>query len=127
MTSNRRILIVDDEPNIVLSLEFLLGKAGYEVVVARDGESALAAAASSQPALVVLDLMLPDIDGYEVCRRLRQDPATAAVRIVVLTARGRDAERVRGLEEGADAYVTKPFSTRELIATVNELLGRSAP
>jgi DNA-binding response OmpR family regulator len=127
MSRMQRVLIVDDEPSIVLSLQFLLSREGYEVDIARDGESALALAALRPPDLVVLDLMLPGIDGYEVCRRLRESPATAATRIVVVTARGREAERVRGLEEGADAYVTKPFSTRELIATVGRFLGRHRP
>jgi len=127
MSRIQRVLIVDDEPSIVLSLQFLLSREGYEVAVARDGESALAQAALEPPDLVVLDLMLPGMDGYEVCRRLRESPATASTRIVVVTARGREAERVRGLEEGADAYVTKPFSTRELIATVGRFLGRRQP
>ncbi len=125
MTPRPRVLIVDDEPNIVLSLQFLLSREGYEIDVARDGESALELAARNPPDLVVLDLMLPALDGYEVCRRLRASPATAAAKIVVVTARAREAERVRGLEEGADAYVTKPFSTRELIATVGQFLGRT--
>ena len=125
MTRRPRVLIVDDEPNIVLSLHFLLTREGYEVDIARDGESALELAARHPPDLVVLDLMLPGLDGYEVCRRLRAAPATAAAKIVVVTARAREAERVRGLEEGADAYVTKPFSTRELIATVASFLGRT--
>lgn len=125
MSRRPRVLIVDDEPNIVLSLQFLLSREGYDIDVARDGESALAIAALTPPDLVVLDLMLPGLDGYEVCRRLRAADATAAVKIVVVTARAREAERVRGLEEGADAYVTKPFSTRELIATVGRFLGRT--
>ena len=125
MSRRPRVLIVDDEPNIVLSLQFLLSREGYDIDVARDGESALAIAAQTPPDLVVLDLMLPGLDGYEVCRRLRAADATAAVKIVVVTARAREAERVRGLEEGADAYVTKPFSTRELIATVGRFLGRT--
>ena len=123
MERRRRVLIVDDEPNIVLSLEFLLQQQGYEVSIARDGEAALAAAEERQPDLVVLDVMLPGLDGFEVCRRLRERSAT--LRILLLTARGRDVERVRGLEEGADAYVTKPFSTRDLMKTVAELLGES--
>jgi two-component system, OmpR family, alkaline phosphatase synthesis response regulator PhoP len=123
MERKRHVLIVDDEPNIVLSLEFLLQQQGYEVSIARDGEAALAAAEERQPDLVVLDVMLPGLDGFEVCRRLRE--RSASLRILLLTARGRDVERVRGLEEGADAYVTKPFSTRELMKTVAELLGES--
>jgi DNA-binding response OmpR family regulator len=127
MEPRRRVLIVDDEPNIVLSLEFLLRQQGYEVSVAPNGEEALAAAARQPPDLVVLDVMLPGLDGFEVCRRLRERPEHADLRILLLTARGRDAERVRGLEEGADAYVTKPFSTRELMKTVAELLERPRP
>jgi DNA-binding response OmpR family regulator len=123
MERKRHVLIVDDEPNIVLSLEFLLQQQGYAVSIARDGEAALAAAEERRPDLVVLDVMLPGLDGFEVCRRLREH--SASLRILLLTARGRDVERVRGLEEGADAYVTKPFSTRDLMKTVAELLGES--
>ncbi|HKV08014.1 MAG TPA: response regulator [Thermoanaerobaculia bacterium] len=118
----RRVLIVDDEPNIVVSLEFLLRQQGYEVLVAKDGEEALATVAERLPELVVLDVMLPGIDGFEVCRRLRERADLAGLKIVLLTARGRDVERVRGLEEGADAYVTKPFSTRDLMKQVARLL-----
>jgi len=121
-----RVLIVDDEPNIVLSLEFLLRQRGYEVAVARSGEEALAQVEESPPALVLLDVMLPGIDGFEVCRQLRERAGSGALKIVLLTARGRDAERVRGLEEGADVYVTKPFSTRELMATVDRCLDPGA-
>jgi DNA-binding response OmpR family regulator len=122
METKRRVLIVDDEPNIVLSLEFLLRQQGYEVSVARDGEEALAAALRLRPDLMVLDVMLPGLDGFEVCRRLRERPEHASLKILLLTARGRDVDRVRGMEEGADAYVSKPFSTRELMKTVAELL-----
>jgi DNA-binding response OmpR family regulator len=124
MEPKRRVLIVDDEPNIVLSLEFLLRQQGYEVSVARDGEEALAAAEGWRPDLMVLDVMLPGLDGFEVCRRLRERPENATLKILLLTARGREVERVRGMEEGADAYVRKPFSTRQLMKTVAELLGR---
>jgi two-component system, OmpR family, alkaline phosphatase synthesis response regulator PhoP len=124
MEPKRRVLIVDDEPNIVLSLEFLLRQQGYEVSVARDGEEALAAAEEQRLDLVVLDVMLPGLDGFEVCRRLRERQELAGLKILLLTARGREVERVRGLEEGADAYVRKPFSTRQLMKTVAELLGR---
>jgi len=122
MEPKRRVLIVDDEPNIVLSLEFLLRQQGYEVTVARDGEEALAAAAAQRPDLVVLDVMLPGLDGFEVCRRLRERSELAGLKILLLTARGRDVDRVRGLDEGADAYMSKPFSTRELMTAVAELL-----
>ena len=117
-----RILIAEDEPNIVTSLEFLLQKNDYEVRVARNGEEALQQAESFAPDLILLDVMMPRHDGFEVCRRIRANPALRRVRIVMLTARGRDAEREKGLALGADAYVTKPFSTKELLATVGGLL-----
>ena len=117
----KRILIVDDEPNIVLSLEYLMKREGYEVEVAADGERALAAIERSEPDVVLLDVMLPKVDGFEVCRRLRADPRRAGLRILMLTARGREGEVAKGLGAGADAYVTKPFSTRELVARIAEL------
>lgn len=122
--SSQRILIVDDEPNIVVSLEFLLGQEGYRVAVARDGEEALRRAEQLRPDLVLLDVMLPGLDGFEVCRRLHaRDPAP---KVILLTARGRDAERVRGLDLGADLYITKPFSTRDLMAAIRRCLGGSS-
>jgi two-component system, OmpR family, alkaline phosphatase synthesis response regulator PhoP len=118
-----RILIVDDEPNIVISLEYLMRREGYAVAVAGDGEAALqAAGATPPPDLVVLDVMLPRLSGFEVCRRLRADPRLPGLRILMLTARGGEAEVTRGADLGADAYVTKPFSTRELMARIRELL-----
>ena len=117
----QRILIVDDEPNIAASLEFLLQRGGYEVRVAHDGEEALAEAQSFAPQLVLLDVMMPKLNGYEVCQRLRQ--GGSAVKIVMLTARGREVDVEKGNALGADLYVTKPFSTRELVAQVRELLG----
>lgn len=119
---SKRILIVDDEPNIVMSLEFLMKRAGFEVAIARNGREALGALAGTPPDLLLLDVMMPEFDGYEVCERIRADPAWAATKIVMLTARGRDSERDRGLALGADAYVTKPFSTRELVAQVEAML-----
>jgi DNA-binding response OmpR family regulator len=120
-----RILIVDDEPNIVVSLEFLMRQKGYETQVARDGEEALAAVESFRPDLVLLDVNVPRRDGFEVCQRLRADGWTA-LKIVMLTAKGRDIEIEKGLALGADAYVTKPFSTRELVARVAAMLGDGA-
>lgn len=117
-----RILIADDEPNIVASLEFLMRKCDYEVCVARDGDEALQLAETFRPDLVLLDVMMPRRSGFEVCRQLRENPALRPMRIVMLSARGRDAEVGKGLALGADAYVTKPFSTKELVAKVRELL-----
>lgn len=123
----RRILIADDEENIVLSLEFLLQQAGYEVTTAADGETALRCAIEQRPDLLLLDVMMPRRSGYEVCQELRARPELASMKIVMLTARGREAEVAKGLAMGADAYITKPFSTRELVARVRELLGEAAP
>ncbi|HEX8887358.1 MAG TPA: response regulator [Noviherbaspirillum sp.] len=117
-----RILIVDDEPNIVLSLEFLMEQAGFEVAVAGDGEAALAQLAAFHPDLVLLDIMLPKLNGYEVCQRIRANPAWSGIKVVMLSAKGRELEVSKGLALGADAYVTKPFSTRDLIALVQKLL-----
>ena len=116
------ILIVDDDPNIVLSLEFLMRKAGYRVRVARDGAVALAAVAEERPDLVLLDVMMPERSGYDVCQALRDDPAMAGVKIVMLTAKGREVERTKGLAVGADDYITKPFSTREVVERVRATL-----
>jgi len=120
MTS--RILIADDEPNIVLSLEFLLKREGFEVAVAGDGERALQAMAEHRPDLVILDVMMPRLNGFEVCQRIRAEPAWRGVRVLMLTARGRETEMKKGLELGADAYVTKPFSTKDLVAEIRRLL-----
>jgi len=119
----KRVLIADDEPNIVASLEFLMEQAGFEVKVATDGAAALSLVGSFGPDLVLLDVMMPVKNGYEVCQQLKSDPATRGVKVILLSAKGRDVEVAKGLELGADAYVTKPFSTRELVAKVKELLG----
>jgi DNA-binding response OmpR family regulator len=118
----KRVLVVDDEPNIVLSLEFLMRRAGFEVQVARSGGEALKALEGEPPDLVLLDVMMPEFDGYEVCERIRANPEWRRTKIIMLTARGREAERERGLALGADAYVTKPFSTRELVDQVKRML-----
>jgi len=117
-----KILVVDDEPNIVLSLEFLMKQAGYQVRTAADGEAALAALAADCPDLVLLDVMMPRKNGYEVCQAIRENAAYREVRIIMLTAKGRDVEREKGLALGADDYVTKPFSTQEVVDKVRELL-----
>jgi len=116
------ILIADDEPNIVISLEYLLQREGYQVLVARDGQEALDAVALMAPDLVLLDIMLPRLSGFDVCREIRANPAWNRMRIVMLTAKGRDVEASQGLAFGADAYITKPFSTRELLAQIAALL-----
>jgi two-component system alkaline phosphatase synthesis response regulator PhoP len=117
-----QVMIVDDEESILLSLEFLLGKDGYAVTTARDGAEALRLLEQSTPDLVLLDVMLPLIDGFELCSNIRATPALAGTRIMLLTARGRESEIARGLALGADAYLTKPFSTRELMDRVRALL-----
>lgn len=122
---SQKILIADDEPNIVISVEFLLKREGYSVSVAGDGEEALAKIRSDCPDLVVLDVMMPRKTGFEVCQEVRSDPALKQLRVLMLTAKGRDTEVAKGLALGADAYMTKPFSTAELVAKVKELLARS--
>lgn len=119
-----KILVVDDEPEAVELVEFNLKQAGYTIMTAGDGAEALTKARASQPCLIVLDLMLPEVDGLEVCKMLRRDPATAAIPIVMLTAKAAEIDRVLGLELGADDYVTKPFSPRELVLRVKKLLQR---
>jgi two-component system alkaline phosphatase synthesis response regulator PhoP len=118
-----RILIVDDEPSIVVPLEFLMKREGYDVVVAEDGQAALDALARSTPDLVILDVMLPKVSGFDVCRQIRGDPRWGGLKILMLTAKGRESEMQKGMELGADAYVTKPFSTRDLVARIRALLG----
>lgn len=117
------ILVADDEPSILLSLQFLLQKAGYQVRTARNGEEALQAVEAATPDLILLDAMMPKRDGYDVCQSLRADPAYRDIPIIMLTAKGRDIERQKGLALGATDYVTKPFSTRELVETVRKHLG----
>ena len=117
-----RILIVDDEPSIVISLQFLMTREGYQVALAGDGEAALQAIEAAPPDLVILDVMMPKLNGFDVCQRIRSDPRWRAVRVLMLTAKGREVEMARGLALGADAYVTKPFSTKDLVAEVKRLL-----
>lgn len=117
-----KLLVADDEPNIVISLEYLMKREGYDVLVATDGNQALETIRREQPALVLLDVMMPGKTGFEVCQAVRADPALEGVRILMLTAKGRDTELAKGLALGADAYMTKPFSTRELVDKVRSLL-----
>jgi DNA-binding response OmpR family regulator len=119
----KRILIADDEPNIVVSLEFLMRQKGYAVKVVGAGDDALAAVGEFEPDLILLDVMMPRMSGYDVCQKVRENPAWAAVKIIMLSAKGRDIEISKGMAIGADAYVTKPFSTKDLIARVEQLLG----
>jgi len=120
----QKILVVDDEPEAVELVEFNLKQAGYEVVSAADGTEGLKKTRSLLPSLIVLDLMLTEMDGLEVCKMLRRDPATAAIPIVMLTAKAAEIDRVLGLELGADDYLTKPFSPRELVLRIKKLLAR---
>lgn len=122
-----RILIVDDEPDIVELVEFNFKGAGFEVISAGDGNEALRKVRADRPDLILLDLMLPGIDGMEVCKTLRREPATANLPIIILTAKAGEIDRVLGLELGADDYVTKPFSPRELILRVKSILRRGQP
>ena len=125
MSKTQSVLIVDDEPNILLSLQFLIKKAGYAVRTAKDGEEALAEISRAAPDLVLLDVMMPKIDGFSLCERIRANPEWQDVRVIMLTARGRDLEREKGLALGADDYITKPFSTKDAIARVEVVLARS--
>ena len=122
---NSKILVVDDEPDALEVLGFKLKEAGFVPVYAQDGARAVTMARDEHPALVVLDLMLPQIDGLEVCRILRRDPTTSAIPILMLTARATEMDRVIGLELGADDYVTKPFSPREVVVRIKKLLARA--
>jgi DNA-binding response OmpR family regulator len=121
----RKILVVDDEPVLVETIAYNLEQAGFQVTTALDGSSGLEAARREQPDLIILDIMLPEMDGLEVCRQLRREDATATTPIMMLTAKGDEIDKVVGLEVGADDYVTKPFGRRELLARVRALLRRS--
>lgn len=121
-----KILIVDDEPNIVISLEFLMQQSGYEVATARDGADAMQKIATFQPDLVLLDIMLPQLNGFEVCQRIRENSQWNRIKVIMLSAKGREIEVSKGIALGADAYVTKPFSTKDLIAQVQRLLANGA-
>lgn len=120
------ILLVDDEPNILLSLEFLMKRAGYEVRTAADGEAALQVVANSPPDLILLDVNMPKRDGFEVCQTIKANPAWKNVRIVMLTAKGRDVEREKGFSLGADGYITKPFATQDVVDTVRSILAEGS-
>nr|MBV6629987.1 response regulator [Oceanococcus sp. HetDA_MAG_MS8] len=125
MSDAATVLVADDEDNILVSLEFLLARAGFSVLVARDGEAALEMAQQHHPDLLLLDVMMPKLDGFSVCQALRALPEFAHTPIVMLTAKGRDADRVKGRALGATDYVIKPFSTRELLTRVQGLLDQA--
>ena len=121
----KQVLIADDEPNIVAALEYLLQRNGYEVRIARNGDEALMLIEQHRPDLVLLDVMMPLRSGYEVCQRVREREDWQHIKIVMLSAKGRDVEVNKGMSLGADLYITKPFSTSELVARINDLLGVS--
>jgi len=123
--SKGRILVVDDEIYIVHILDFSLGMEGYEVLTALDGEQALERLKSDKPDLIVLDIMMPKLDGYEVCRTIKTNPATQHIPVILLSAKGRNVDQKMGFDVGADDYITKPFSPRKLVERINALLGQS--
>ena len=118
----RRLLVIDDHVDIRENIAEILSLAGYEVFTAENGKTGVATALKEKPELVICDIMMPELDGFEICRRIRNQPAWRAAKIVMLTAKGRAVERDKGLALGADAYVTKPFSTRDLVAKVKQML-----
>jgi len=123
---SKKVLIVDDEPNIVAALEFLLEKNGYDVKVAANGVEAIEQLDAFRPDLVLLDVMVPKLSGYEVCQRMRAEPKWRDIKIVMLSAKGREVEVNKGMSLGADLYVTKPFSSAELVSTIQQLLSHRA-
>ncbi len=122
--SKGKILVVDDEIYIVHILDFSLGMEGYEVVTALDGEQALHKVKSDKPDLVVLDIMMPKLDGYETCKILKNDPETKNIPVILLSAKGRNVDQTMGFQVGADDYITKPFSPRKLVERINMILGQ---
>ncbi len=122
---SQKILVADDEPNIVISLEYLLKREGYTVLIARDGQEAINTITAERPDLVLLDVMMPKKTGFEVCQEVRANEDLQGTKILMLTAKGRDTDVTKGTALGADAYMTKPFSTRDLVQKVAEILGRA--
>jgi DNA-binding response OmpR family regulator len=119
---SKKVLIVDDEPGIIVALQFLMEQNGYATIVAFSGEEAMEAVAQHHPDLILLDIMLPVVDGFEVCQRVRENPDWNDIRIVLVTALGSEVNVTKGLDLGADAYITKPFSNADLVAKVKELI-----
>lgn len=122
MQQSNKILIVDDEPNILLSLEFLMKKSGFEVFIARDGKEALSIINENRPEVIILDIMMPEVDGYEVCQLVKSNPALHHIKVIFLSAKTKESDIQKGLEMGADLYLTKPFSTKELMEKVKSLV-----
>jgi DNA-binding response OmpR family regulator len=122
----KNVLIVDDEPNIIMSLDFLIRKAGYGLFIARNGAEAMDTLEKEVPDLVILDIMLPDIDGYEVCKHIKSSPKHEHTKVVFLSAKSKQSDIDKGLNMGADLYVTKPFSTRHLMKEVETLLSKES-
>lgn len=120
---NNKILIVDDEPNIVRSLSFVLNKEGYDVALAADGDQAMKMMRGSKPNILFLDVMMPKKNGYDLCHEVKSDPELKDIHVVILTAKGQENDRQKGLLQGADEFITKPFSPMEIVARVKELLG----
>jgi DNA-binding response OmpR family regulator len=120
---SKTVLIVDDELSLLVPLQFLMEKAGYTAKLAQSGKEAIEKVSRFSPDLILLDIMLPDLDGYEIYHMIRRRPEWAAIRIIFLTAKNREADMAKGLAMGADAYITKPFSNRELLETIQSLIG----
>jgi DNA-binding response OmpR family regulator len=123
--SKGKILVVDDEIYIVHILDFSLGMEGYEVITALDGEQALERMKKDRPDLIVLDIMMPKLDGYEVCKAIKSSPDTRHIPVILLSAKGRNVDQKMGYDVGADDYITKPFSPRKLVERINQLLGQT--
>jgi DNA-binding response OmpR family regulator len=117
-----KVLIAEDDANILISLDYLMRKNGYEVFVAQDGEEALKLALEHQPKVVLLDIMMPKMDGYEVCQAIKSTKETSHAKIIFLSAKGKEEDIQKGMEAGASAYITKPFSTAEIVQKVKELI-----
>lgn len=122
MTATKKILVVDDDPYILMSLEFLMKKNGYDVMVARNGTEALDIVEKQVPHIVLLDIMMPDVDGYEICKHIRKTPELKQTKVVFMSAKTKEADIQKGYDLGAALYITKPFSTRELVKQIKELL-----
>ena len=121
-TTKPKVLVVDDEPNILMSLEFLMRKSGYEVFIARNGTEALQLVHEQRPNVLVLDIMMPEVDGYEVCQHIKASPELRHIRVIFLSAKSKEADIEKGYAAGADLYLTKPFSTRNLVQRINEFI-----